>query len=75
MPPLSPYLFADYGYVPQRGEDEVRRSLAGAGVGVRGSLHGISGDLSVAWKLDGEAATSDTREREPRIWFSLSYAF
>lgn len=75
LPPLSPYLFADYGYVPQRGEDEVRRSLAGAGVGVRGSLHGISGDLSVAWKLDGEAATSDTREREPRIWFSLSYAF
>lgn len=75
LPPLSPYLFADYGYVPQRGEDEVRRSLAGAGVGVRGSLQGITGDLSVAWKLDGEAATSDTREREPRIWFSLSYAF
>ena len=75
VPPFAPYVFADYGHIPQRGDDEIRRSLAGAGLGVRGSLYGITGDLNVAWKLDAEDATSDTRQKDPRFWFSLSYAF
>ena len=74
-PKASPYLFVDYGYIPQRGEAEVRRSLSGAGFGVRGNIDRLSGDVSVAWKLDGEEATSDTSQRDPRVWFSVRFEF
>lgn len=74
MPPLAPYVFADYGRILSY-QTEASNSLQGMGLGVRGSVYGITGDFNVAWKVNGKEAQSDTRQKDPRFWFSMSYAF
>lgn len=73
---FAPYAFYDAGYVkinqnpwaPGRNH----RTLQGAGVGVRWDWGRWSADLSAAWRLSSEPQ-SDTQDRKPRVWASLSY--
>ena len=74
-PTVSPYVLIDYGYIPKRKEDEIRREISGAGLGVRANYNDLNANFSVAWKTTGGDATSDTKQRDPRLWFSLGYRF
>ncbi len=71
---LSPYAFYDAGSTPN-GDATDRRTISGAGVGVRYNRQGFSLDISSAWKISGGDARSDDRQRAPRIWMSASYRF
>lgn len=51
------------------------RSLAGAGLGMRWQLRGVSADLSLAWRTHGGPARSDSRPTQPMAWFSLVSRF
>lgn len=51
------------------------RSLAGAGLGLRWQLRGVSADLSLAWRTQGGSPRSDTRPGQPMAWFSLVSRF
>jgi len=78
MPPVEPYTFIDVGFIPERAAGvEIQRTLVGTGVGLRGEYLGVSGDLSLAWRLTRSQPTSDTQTRgsNPRLWFSLAYGF
>lgn len=71
---LSPYLLVDGGRTPNGGiDDGDDRNLSGAGFGLRFNRGGWSADLVSAWKLDGGHALSDGKQRDPRVWFSISY--
>jgi len=69
-----PYLFYDSGRISRDAEDD-KRSIAGCGVGLRYSYDNWSLDLVSAWKTSGGDAKSDEKQRNPRIWFTLSYRF
>lgn len=76
----TPYLFYDEGRsvvnarsTASSGND--RRHIAGGGIGVRYNHGGWNLDAVSAWRSRGGAAESDTRDRNPRIWLSASYAF
>lgn len=76
---VSPYVFYDAGEVrvnarPWAGGPN-RRSLAGAGAGVRYAAGRWNLDAAVAWRTRGGAPQSDTADRDPRVWISASYAF
>lgn len=51
------------------------RSLAGAGLGLRWQLRGVSADLSLAWRTQGGPVRSDMRPSQPMAWFSLVSRF
>lgn len=72
---LAPYTFVDVGSTPSGGIDGDARDLAGAGIGLRYQQDGLSLDLASAWQIDGGDAQSDDKQREPRLWGSLSYRF
>lgn len=52
-----------------------RRSLAGAGLGLRWQHKGVSADLSLAWQTHGGPVRSDSRPSQPMAWFSLVSRF
>ncbi|MDR5886714.1 ShlB/FhaC/HecB family hemolysin secretion/activation protein [Vreelandella janggokensis] len=73
---LSPYLLLDGGHTPNGGIDDGEdRNIAGTGLGLRLSHGNWDADLASAWKLDGGDAQSDGRQKDPRVWFNLSYRF
>ncbi|MBV8036796.1 ShlB/FhaC/HecB family hemolysin secretion/activation protein [Roseateles sp.] len=54
---------------------ENHRSLAGAGLGLRWQLRGVSADLSLAWRTQGGPVRSDMRQGQPMAWFNLVSRF
>lgn len=71
---FSPYLLADAGSTPDGGVDDGdERTVSGAGFGVRYNHRNWTADLVSAWKIEGGDSLSDDRQRDPRVWFSLSY--
>lgn len=71
---VAPYLFYDAGHISRDAEDN-RRSIAGAGIGLRYRYANWSLDAVSAWKTAGGDAKSDDKQRDPRIWFSAAYRF
>lgn len=72
---FSPYAFYDTGSTPRGNTDATRRTLGGAGAGLRFNHDRFSADISVAWKTKGGDAISDSKQRDPRVWASVSYRF
>lgn len=75
---FSPYAFVDAGAVkavnqPWDPSATNLRKLMGSGVGVRTSQGDWSVDASLAWRMQGGVPQSDTADRKPRMWVSLSY--
>lgn len=71
---VEPYLLADIGHIAAQGDNDAR-TLASAGVGLRASWQGLNADAALAWRLAGGDARSDSRQQNPRLWFSLGYRF
>lgn len=76
---VTPYIFYDMGRVTINhspfalGSNE--RSVSGGGVGVRFASAGWRVDASVAWRGGEGAPTSDTDDRNPRVWLNASWQF
>ncbi len=70
----TPFVFYDSGSVRADAMQASRR-ISGAGVGVRYQRNGVAIDLATAWRSSGGMAQSDDRERNPRAWLSVGYAF
>lgn len=80
MGAFSPYVFHDSGRVkvnakPPTSADNIKRSISGSGVGVRYQRGDWNLDTAVAWRTHGGKPESDTRDRNPRWWATLSYRF
>ena len=73
---FAPYAFYDAGRTPDGGEDPGEaRELAGAGVGLRYRAGDFTLNVASAWKTQGGDAQSEGRQRDPRVWASMSYRF
>ena len=80
---FSPYAFFDVGVVnanarPERMTPAVtdnRRTIAGAGLGLRYQQRSWSLDAAVAWPTTGGPVQSDVQTREPRVWLTAGYRF
>ncbi len=80
---FSPYLFHDAGGVRINAKPgsitpsvtDNTRSIAGSGVGVRYANDDWNADLSLAWRNHGGEPMSDTSDRRPRAWATVSYRF
>ncbi|SDN57257.1 ShlB/FhaC/HecB family hemolysin secretion/activation protein [Vreelandella arcis] len=73
---LSPYLLLDGGHTPNGGiNDGEDRNISGTGLGLRANHGNWNADVVSAWKLDGGDAQSDGRQKDPRVWFNVSYQF
>jgi hemolysin activation/secretion protein len=76
---VTPFAFYDAGRVEisshpwQTGENF--RRVAGAGVGARVAVGGWRGEATVAWRTDGGAPQSDSRDHKPLFWVSAQYLF
>ncbi|MPS81606.1 MAG: ShlB/FhaC/HecB family hemolysin secretion/activation protein [Achromobacter sp.] len=76
---VTPFAFYDAGRVQisahpwQAGENF--RQVAGAGVGARVAVAGWRGEATVAWRTDGGAPQSDSRDHKPLFWVSAQYLF
>jgi hypothetical protein len=53
------------------------RTIAGAGVGVNASLHGLRLNSYLAWRTQGGVPLSEpvSAERTPRLWVQVSGEF
>jgi hemolysin activation/secretion protein len=73
---FAPYAFYDAGRTPDGGEDPGEaRELAGAGLGLRYRAGDFTLNVASAWKTQGGDAQSEGRQRDPRVWASMSYRF
>lgn len=74
-----PYLFHDFGDVKVDAEPTLfsteDRFLSGSGLGIRRQRDNLNFDASLAWRNHGGQAKSDSLDRNPRFWLSISYAF
>lgn len=80
MGQVAPYVFYDAGQIntnaqPWDANSSASRFLSGHGLGVRVDYRGWNLDLSLAWRLQGGEATSDTRQQQPRVWLMGAYRF
>jgi len=76
---VTPFAFYDAGRVeisshPWQAGENFRR-IAGAGVGARLAVGGWRGEATVAWRTDGGAPQSDSRDHKPLFWVSAQYLF
>lgn len=76
---VTPFAFYDAGRVeisshPWQAGENFRR-VAGAGVGARVAVGGWRGEATVAWRTDGGAPQSDSRDHKPLFWVSAQYLF
>ncbi len=71
---FAPYLFYDTGHIAADASD-ARRSIAGAGIGLRCIRGDWSLDTCAAWETWGGDATSDDHQRSPRVWVSVVRSF
>lgn len=77
---FSPYLLYDAGscrinYHAWDAASAQRRTISGAGLGVRYDHGNWSGNLTLAYRLDGGAPTQDAGPSNYRLSFSLSRSF
>ena len=77
---FAPYLLYDVGsnrinQHPWDVASEQRRNLSGAGLGLRYDRDKWSGNLAVAYRIDGGAPTQDVGVSHYRISFSLSRSY
>jgi hemolysin activation/secretion protein len=80
---FSPYIFHDTGRAEINAKTDNlspavttnKRTISGSGLGVRYQHGNWNADVSAAWRTDGGAALSDTRDRNPQIWVSTGYKF
>ncbi|MGE8637079.1 MAG: ShlB/FhaC/HecB family hemolysin secretion/activation protein [Achromobacter sp.] len=76
---VTPFAFYDAGRVeisshPWQAGENFRR-IAGVGVGARVAVGGWRGEATVAWRTDGGAPQSDSRDHKPLFWVSAQYLF
>lgn len=76
---VTPFAFYDAGRVqisahPWQAGDNFR-AVAGAGVGARVAVAGWRGEATVAWRTDGGAPQSDSKDHKPLFWISAQYVF
>ena len=76
---FSPYAFYDAGHVTTKvtpwSKGSNTRSIAGAGLGVRGEHGPWSFDATLATRTHGGRPQSDSRNFNPAAWLSASYRF
>lgn len=76
---FMPYTFYDIGTVKYNHDNyqttKNRRSISGAGLGVRYDSFRWSSDLTLAWRLSGGDPVSDSNDDTPMIWASAKYKF
>ncbi len=77
--PVSPFVFYDAGRVqinahPWMAGENFRR-IAGTGLGARFNLRGWRAEATVAWRTEGGAPQSDSKDRKPMFWLTAQYAF
>ncbi len=77
---FSPYLLYDVSRVsinenPWDAASDQTRNLSGAGFGVRYAHDQWSGNLSIAWRIDGGVPTQDRGDVNYRVAFALSRNF
>jgi hemolysin activation/secretion protein len=77
---FTPYVFYDAGRIRINSDpwddSNNHRSLSGAGLGIRySSNNGINADISSAWRIGGGEPTSDSKDKNPQIWFNIGYEF
>jgi hemolysin activation/secretion protein len=75
-----PYLFYDaartrLNYQPWDAPSDQVRNLSGVGLGVRYEHEAWSGNLAIAWRIDGGAPTQDIGPTRCRVAFALSRTF
>jgi hemolysin activation/secretion protein len=80
MGAYNPYLFHDAGRVeinakPPTMADDVHRSISGTGLGLRYQRGDWNMDAALAWRTQGGDSVSDTAQRDPRGWVTVSYLF
>lgn len=77
--PVSPFVFYDAGRVQINAHPwtagENFRQIAGTGVGARLNLNGWRAEATVAWRTEGGAPQSDSKDRKPMFWLTAQYAF
>jgi len=72
--PVTPYLFLDHGDIfAQHGQPS--RSIGGVGLGARYRAGSLSAEAACAWKTNGGASTSDSKQQDPRLWLSMGYRY
>lgn len=78
---FAPYVFWDAGSVrtnarPAAAATNNKRSLSGAGLGLRYQGDAWNADVVLAWRSNlGGAPQADTNEPTPRIWANVAYRF
>lgn len=80
MGDYTPFVFFDTGSVtvnvsPWAKSSDVSRHISGAGFGVRSQIQGWSIDGTLAWRINGGPAESDTVDRNPRFFLMINYRF
>lgn len=83
MGDFMPYVFHDNGRVDINARasrilptvTDNHRSVAGGGLGLRYVRDVWNADVNVSWRTQGGKPQSDTVDRNPRVWFTLGYAF
>lgn len=76
---LNPYVFYDAGTIKVNQNnwttDKNRRTVSGAGLGMRASYKGWNADAALAWRLSGGKPESDTKDDIPMLWVTAGYQF
>lgn len=77
---FTPFLLADAGQMktnaqPWDASSQTRRSLAGAGMGLRWGHAGWSIETAVATRVIGHEAQSETPDRPVRAWVTIGHHF
>ena len=84
MGDFMPYVFHDNGRAAINARasrilpvvTDNHRTVGGGGVGLRYMRNDVwNADVNVSWRTQGGKPESDTSDRNPRVWFTLSYAF
>lgn len=77
----SPYVFFDGGTIktnakPSAGAINNKRTISGAGLGLRYQIGDWSLDGALAWRINGGAPQADTSsDRQPRAWVNMVLRF
>lgn len=76
---INPYIFYDAGTIKINHNnwttDDNRRSISGAGLGMRVNYKGWNADATMAWRISGGKPESDSKDNVPIFWLSASYQF
>jgi hemolysin activation/secretion protein len=76
---FTPYAFYDAGSVKINHDtfdnSDNRRSISGAGLGVRFDSNRWRADASVSWSGAGGEPLSDTKDENPMLWATANYKF